>query len=82
MSRETRYNICPFPNPFSERNITDLDIEHVKSACVKVFENLIFTGIDDEHRKIGAFHALTALTIVSSGAREALPWLYESVAFF
>lgn len=82
MSREIRYNICPFPTVFPERNVIDLEYTQVKSACVEVFENLVFTGVDDEYRKIGAFHALTALTVVSSGAREALPWLYESIAIF
>jgi hypothetical protein len=79
MSRETRYNICPLQTPFSgERNII-LELDYVKNACVEVFENLVFTGSDDEHRRLGAFHALTALTIVSADARQAMPWLYESV---
>jgi hypothetical protein len=80
LSRETRFNICPLNSPFTaERNMV-LDFDYIKSACVEVFENLIFMGSDDEHRRLGAFHALTALTIVSMDAREAMPWLYESVA--
>jgi len=80
LSRETRFNICPMNSPFTaERNMV-LDFDYIKSACVEVFENLIFMGVDDEHRRLGAFHALTALTIVSMDAREAMPWLYESVA--
>jgi hypothetical protein len=79
MSRETRYNICPLQTPFSaERNII-LDLDYIKNACVEVFENLVFTGSDDENRRLGAFHALSALTIVSADARQAMPWLYESV---
>jgi hypothetical protein len=80
LTRETRHNICPLPTPFSsERNII-MDLEYIKTACVEVFENLIFTGVDEEHRRLGAFHALTALTIVSMEARQSMPWLYESVA--
>ena len=80
LTRETRHNICPLNSPFNaERNMV-LDLDYIKTACVEVFENLIFMGIDDEHRRLGTFHALTALTIVSPGAREAMPWLYESVA--
>uniref|UniRef100_A0A6C0LAD8 SAP domain-containing protein n=1 Tax=viral metagenome TaxID=1070528 RepID=A0A6C0LAD8_9ZZZZ len=80
LTRETRHNICPLVSPFTaERNMV-LDLDYIKTACVEVFENLIFMGIDDEHRRLGTFHALTALTIVSPGAREAMPWLYESVA--
>jgi hypothetical protein len=40
---------------------------------------MIFMGVDDEHRKLGAFHALSALTVVSMGARDTMPWLYESL---
>jgi hypothetical protein len=40
---------------------------------------MVYCGIDDEYRKIGTLHALTALTIVSNGARNSLPWLYESL---
>lgn len=80
LTRETRHNICPLVSPFTaERNMV-LDLDYIKTACVEVFENLIFMGTDDEHRRLGTFHALTALTIVSPGAREAMPWLYESVA--
>ena len=80
LTRETRYNICPMNSPFTaERNMV-LNFEYIKTACVEVFENLVFMGIDDEHRRLGTFHALTALTIVSMDAREAMPWLYESVA--
>jgi hypothetical protein len=42
---------------------------------------MVYSGIDDDHRKIGAFHALSGLTIVSLDARLAMPWLYESVAY-
>jgi hypothetical protein len=82
MPRETRLNICPLQNPFSNQRMIGFDLDQVKTACIEVFENLVYTGIDDEHRKLGAFHALTALTIVSLGARDAMPWLYESVSIY
>ena len=44
-------------------------------------ENLIYSGFDDEDRKIFAFHLLSALTMVSYPARNALPWLYESIVY-
>jgi hypothetical protein len=44
-------------------------------------ENMVYSGVDEEYRKIGCFHALSALTIVSYPARAALPWLYESVMY-
>jgi len=82
LSREIRHNICPLPTPFNADRNRSLEADYIKKSCIEVFENLVFTGIDDEHRRLGTFHALTALTIVSTEARDALPWLYESVAVF
>jgi hypothetical protein len=42
-------------------------------------ENMIYCGIDDEYRKIGALHVLTALTNVSLEARNAMPWLFDTL---
>lgn len=84
LTRHIQRLICPFYNPFdgifprvvrhSEISLTDL-----KTACLIVFENMIYSGVDDDYRRLGALHALSALTVVSRGARRALPWLYESV---
>jgi len=86
LSRELKSNICPFFDPFTNifvRQIYHNDITHeeIQFACLTVIETLIYTGIDEEHNKIGALHVLSALTLVSSGARTALPWLYESVSY-
>jgi hypothetical protein len=83
-SREVRYNICPFITPFYNtvniRNIAyNLTLDELRQLCLIPFENLIYTGSDDEHRRLAAIHALSALTIVSLGARISMPWLYESV---
>jgi hypothetical protein len=84
ISYALRSNICPFHEPFagvfqgpvSQNNIT---LEQIRAATLTIIENLVYSGIDEEYRKIGTFHALTGLTIVSLPAREAMPWLYESV---
>ena len=86
MSREVRNKICPFYGPFDSIfvrpiNYNDLSEEHIKLACLIAMESMVYSGIDEDSRKLGAFHALSGLTIVSPGARMALPWLYESVAF-
>jgi hypothetical protein len=84
LSREVQNNICPFYGPFDgifDRPIlhNEITLDQIKIACLIVMENMIYSGINIEYRKLGALHALSALTIVSSGARNSLFWLYESV---
>jgi len=86
LSREVRLRICPFYGPFDgifarPINHQDLNVEQLKLACLIVLENMTYSGIDEDHRKLGAFHALSGVTIVSPGARNAMPWLYESVIY-
>jgi hypothetical protein len=86
MSRDVQNQICPLRSPFDgifPRVIyhDDLTLEQIKNACVTVFENMIYLGINEDSRRLGAFHALSALTIVSPGARQSLPWLYDSVVY-
>jgi len=81
--------ICPFHGPFDNiftRNITqveytNLTYDEIRMICLIIMENMVYSGVDEEYRKIGCFHALSALTIVSYPARAALPWLYESVMY-
>jgi len=86
LSQELKMQICPFHGPFegifpvSVRHL-DLSVDDLKSACLIAFENMIYSGINSEIRQIGVMHSLTALTIVSSSARHALPWLFESMEF-
>jgi hypothetical protein len=84
LSREMKQKICIIDDPFHELNreriyLSDVTVEFIREMCLKVFESMVYCGIDDEYRKIGTLHALSALTVVSSGARIALPWLYESL---
>ena len=86
LSQELKMQICPFHGPFegifpvTVRHL-DLSVDDLKSACLIVFENMIYSGISNEVRQIGVMHSLTALTIVSTSARYALPWLFESMEF-
>jgi len=85
LSSELKKNICPLFDPFSNifiRQVFNSEITHeeIQFACLTIIENIIYSGIDDEHRKIGTLHVLSALTLVSNGARSAMPWLYESVS--
>ena len=85
LSFTVKNNICPFYNPFAgifPRQIyhDTITSEHIKKACLIVIENLVYSSMDIEYRKIGALHALCALTLVSPNARLTMPWLYESIA--
>lgn len=85
LSNEMKRNICsltdPFRNNYIVRNSTILGHEQIKKICLNAMEHMIYTGIDIEYRKLGALHALSALTIVSIPARQNMMWLYESLVF-
>jgi hypothetical protein len=83
---DVKNNICPLFDPFSNIfsipiQVNSITLEQMQFICVTVFENMIYCGTSDEYSKLGALHVLSALTMVSSGARSAMPWLYESLAY-
>jgi hypothetical protein len=92
MSNDVKSKICPYFNPFRDglgETVTAngvqyavlQDIDELRRTCLTVMENMIYTGVNDDFKRIGAMHVLTGLTHVSTEARTAIPWLYESVVF-
>lgn len=88
MSNIVKRSICPYYNPFSygveQGNIflnRRPNIYYLKTNCLAIIENIVFSGGDIEHRKLGVIHILSALTLVSRGARQDLPWLFESITY-
>lgn len=84
LSSETKRNICSILDPFEQRffyPVSHDPRENVKQVCMYILEHMIYTGIDVEYRKLGALHALSALTIVSVPARNNMVWLYESLLY-
>lgn len=84
LTREVQNNICPFYSPFDgifTRPLlhNEIHLQQIKTACLIVIENMVYSGITEDYRKIGTLHALSALTSVSYAARMSLPWLYESI---
>lgn len=57
------------------------DMEQLLEKAVEVSELLVFSGVEREHRQLGCYYVLMALTLCSQGAREAMPWLYEAAAY-
>ena len=88
LSAQIKCQVCPphgtlFENPNSLTVMNDIrtaSYETVRDINLGVIGRLVLSGVNDDDRKLGAFYVLSALTLVSQGARNALPWLYQSVA--
>jgi hypothetical protein len=59
-------------------NMNNLTNDTVMRFNVQIIENLIRTSIDNDNKALGALYVLSALTLVSNEARNAMPWLYEA----
>lgn len=86
LSFDTKRKICPLRDPFgnlyySFSHFLNLSDDQLKMLCLSIMEQMVLTGIDKDHKMLGTFHALTALTVVSAPARSNLPWLFESLGF-
>lgn len=87
---ETKKKICCIFDPFQLILTSDVNTfthnqqnysrvaSHIKLLCVTSMETLIYTGIDEEHCKLGSLYCLMALTQVCHSARIAMPWLYDA----
>ena len=58
-----------------------LTVENIISINMTIIERLTTTAMQESYRCLGANFVLCALTLVSIPAREALPWLYQSVMY-
>ena len=84
-----KHQICPIKDPFTPSNTAEEPLQNIneeatilnylRGLLLEPMENLVFSGIDIEFRKLGALHVLTALTSVSEDARTSFIWLYESM---
>jgi len=54
-------------------------LERLQKVNMGVIRTMITSAEDRNDRIIGAMYIISTLTLVSSSAREAYPWLYESV---
>ena len=71
----------PFYNLQQYNTIGDNNhMETIKNNALTIIENMVSRGITDDSKALGAYYILASLTLVSDDARNALPWLYESVA--
>ena len=55
-----------------------MTLERAQNMTITICENIFYTAINVEYKKLSAIYILTALTTVSNDARRNIPWLYES----
>jgi hypothetical protein len=55
--------------------------ETIKHAGIQLMNTFTTSGNTRDSRGLGAYYVLSALTLVSQSARNAMPWLYESVMY-
>jgi len=84
LSNDVKCQICyPYGNPFRFADISHLNTMNyiqLQKTILSVIGQFITKGTSQEHCNLGASYVLCSLTLVSSAAAEALPWLYHSVS--
>lgn len=78
ISNALRRQICPHISPFSASFFGQIPAIINTEMIVKMAEVLVYSGIDNEHKQLGAMYFLSGLTLVSVNARNQMPWLYEN----
>lgn len=63
-------------NPWAIIDLTESAIRRLNMNTIRL---LITSGEDRQDRILGAMYVVSALTLVSEGARREYPWLHESV---
>jgi hypothetical protein len=82
LTTTTKFRISSLQDPFSGMtNLQTLDIDELRKHCLHVMEHMVYTGVDIEYQRIGTLHVLSALTLVSMPARQAMYWLYEGLVY-
>jgi len=79
---QLKREICPpHGNPFVHADLSGIVMqpEIIKHQGIQLIHTFVTTGINRDCQSLGAYYVLSALTLVSQGARSAMPWLYESV---
>ena len=55
--------------------------DSLRKSALRIMDYMVKSGHSTDNRALGAYYVLAALTLVSQEARNALPWLYQSVAY-
>jgi len=55
--------------------------DYLRKSALRIMDYMVKSGHSNDNRSLGAYYVLAALTLVNEDARNALPWLYQSVAY-
>ena len=83
---ETKIKICP-PNGilFNHTERTSIFNENnqliLQLKISNILEKMLYTGVDNDSKVLGAYYILAALTLVSQDAATSMSWLYQSVYY-
>ena len=73
--------VPPHGNPFSYNDINSVELltdDSIKKYIVVIIEQFITKGLTYDDKVLGTMYVLTAFTLVSDLAADAMPWLYDS----
>ena len=87
LSNEIKRKICPpIGDLFSSINLNliqnETNITTIQKLILPVLEKLVYSGIDQDSKSLGAYYILGSLTLVNNQAADSLPWLYQSFSYF
>jgi len=87
LTNEVKRNICPpIGDLFNNINLTliqsENNVDNIKKLILPILEKLVYSGIDQDSKSLGAYYILGSLTLVNSVAADSLPWLYQSFTYF
>lgn len=86
ITMDIKQKICPpYGNPFggyTNHTISTIqNIYELRKVILEVLEKLVFSGIDNDSKCLGAYYILGCLTLVSHEASVALSWLFQAFSY-
>ena len=79
-----KVKICPRPNPFngfSHHIFIGKPLHVLQNKILNILKNFVTMGINDEHKKLGTYYVMGALTLVSHEASTSCPWLFSAFTY-
>ena len=68
-----------FISNYNNPRIPPYSHQFLLNMCAIIMEKLAYSAHNDSNKNLGVIYILSALTLVSDEARNALPWLYAAV---